>query len=81
MPKESDDPNENFRKAIGGLYDTKNSLVTTTDTVVKEVNTDMVDKKSKTEPNVVKEAITPPISKKILTESTKHRYYKHPIKQ
>ena len=39
----------------------KNALATTTDTVVKEGNTDMG-----TKPNVVKEAITTPISKNII---------------
>ena len=42
------------------MGDTKKALVTTTDTIIKEVNTDMVDKK-KTQPNVAKEAITSPI--------------------
>ena len=46
------------------MDDTKNALVYTTDTVVKEGNTDTVDKKRKTRPNVVKEYITPPISEK-----------------
>ena len=46
------------------MDDTKKALVTTTDTVVKEVNTDMVEEKSKTKPNVVKESITPHISSK-----------------
>ena len=35
-----------------------------TETVVKEGNTDMVDKKRDSKSNVVKEAITPPISEK-----------------
>ena len=42
----------------------KNPLVTTIDTVEKEVTTDTVDKKRKTKPNVVEEAITYPISEK-----------------
>ena len=50
--------------------------------VVKEVNTEMGDKESKTKPNVVKESITPPISgKRRLTQSTKQINNKHPIKQ
>ena len=46
----------------GDFDDTKKALVTTTDTVVKEGNTDMG-----TEINAVKEAFAPPISKKIDT--------------
>ena len=42
------------------MDDNKKELVFTTDTVVKEGNTHMLDKKRKTKPNVVKEAITPP---------------------
>ena len=45
LTEESDNPREKVRKASGDLYDTKTSLVTTTYTVVKEGNTDMVDKK------------------------------------
>ena len=37
---------------------TKKSLVNTTDKVIKEGTTDMVDKKIKTKNNVVEEAIT-----------------------
>ena len=64
MPKKSDNPSGNIRKRSGDLDDTKKASITTTDTVVKEGNTDMVDKKSKKKPNVVKESITPPITKK-----------------
>ena len=64
LPKEYYNPSENFIKTSGGFDDTKKALVTTTDTVVKEGNTDMVNKETKTKPNVVKEAITPPISAK-----------------
>ena len=46
------------------MDDTKKALVFSTETIVKEGNTYMVDKKIKTKPNVVKEAITPPISEK-----------------
>ena len=53
VPKKSDNPSEKFRKISGDLDDTKKSLVTTTVTVVKEGNTDMVDKKMKTKHNVV----------------------------
>ena len=45
MPKESDNPIESIRKTSGDIDDTKKSLVTNTDTVFKEKNTDMVDKK------------------------------------
>ena len=45
LPKESDNPSEKVRKTSGDLDDTKKALVTTTDTVVKEGNTDMFDKK------------------------------------
>ena len=45
LPKKSDNPSEKVRKTSGDLDDTEKALVPTTDTVVKEVNTDMVDKK------------------------------------
>ena len=45
LPKEYDNPSEKVRNTGGDLDDT--------DTVVKEGTTDMVDKKSKTKPNVV----------------------------
>ena len=63
LPKEYDNPVEKVRKTSGYLDDTKKALVTTTDTVVKEGNTDMVEKKEK-KPNVAKESITTPISGK-----------------
>ena len=44
-PKESGTPSGKVRKTSGYLDDTKNSLVATTDTVVKEGNNDMVGKK------------------------------------
>ena len=62
MSNKSDNPGEKVRKISGYLDDTKRALVTTTETVIKEGNNDMLDKKSKKEPNVMKEAITPPIS-------------------
>ena len=63
LPKESDNPSEKVRNKSGDLYDTEKALITTTDTVVKEGNTDMIYKKGgKT--NVVKESTTPPISAK-----------------
>ena len=51
----------------GYLDDTKKALVSTTNTFVKEGNTDMDEKKRKTRTNVVKEAITPHISENNLT--------------
>ena len=45
LPKEYDNPSEKVRKKSGYLDDTKKALVTTTDTVFKEGNTDMVEKK------------------------------------
>ena len=62
LSKESDAPSEKVRKTSEGLDDNKKALVTTTDKVVKEGDTDMVDEKRITKPNVVKEAITFPIS-------------------
>ena len=44
LPKKSDNPSEKVRKASGDLDDTKKLLVTTTDTVLKEGNTYMVEK-------------------------------------
>ena len=82
LHKESDSPSENVRKTSGDSDDTKKSLFFTTEMVVKKGNTDIFDRKRKTNPNVVKEGITPPISeKRRLTQSTKHRNHKHPIKQ
>ena len=54
LPNKSDDPSERVRKKSGDLDDTKNALVPTTYTVVKEVNTDMVDKQIIKKPNLVK---------------------------
>ena len=42
---EYDTPSEKVIKTCGYLDDTKQALVTTTATVVKEGNTDMLDKK------------------------------------
>ena len=47
LPKESDTPSEKYIKRSQDLYDTKHALVTTTDTVVIEGKTDMVDKEGK----------------------------------
>ena len=63
LPKESDTPSEKVRKKSGYLDDTKEALVTTTDTVFREGTTDIVDKEGKPKQNVAEEAITPPISK------------------
>ena len=53
-----------FYLKIGGKDDSKQALVTTTDTVVKEGSTTMVDNEGKPKQYVVEEAITPPISEK-----------------
>ena len=53
FPKLYDTPSEKVRKTSGDLDDTKQALVTTTTTVVKKGNTDMVDKEEKPKPNVV----------------------------
>ena len=45
LTKESDTLIEKVIKTSGDLGDTKQALVTTTDTVVKEGYTDMLDKK------------------------------------
>ena len=44
LPKESDIPSEKGIKTSGELDDTKEALEPTTDTVVKERNTYMVEK-------------------------------------
>ena len=64
MPKEYFDRSEKVRKTSGDLDDTKKSFVATTGMFFKEGNNNMVDKKSKTKPNLVKEDITLPISSK-----------------
>ena len=46
LPKEYDNTSEKVIKRSGDLDDTKKTLVFTTDTVVKEKNTDMVERKS-----------------------------------
>ena len=45
LPKECYNKNEKVIKTSGDLDDMKNALVFTTDTAVKEGNTDMVKKK------------------------------------
>ena len=52
LPRKYDNPSERVRKISGELDDTKKALVFTTDMVVKEKNTEMLDKKRKTKPNV-----------------------------
>ena len=47
LPNRSDNPSEKVRKTSGDFDDNKKSFVTTTDTVSKERNTDMVDKKGR----------------------------------
>ena len=46
------------------MDDTKHALVTTTDRVVKEGNTDMSDKEGKSKPIFLDESIPTPISAK-----------------
>ena len=58
LPKKYDNPSITVIKNSGDLDETENSLVSTTDTVVKLGNTYMG-----TKPYVLKEAITPPIAK------------------
>ena len=64
LPKKYDNPSEKVRKTSGDVDNTKKALVNTTDTVFKEGNTDTVEKKCRTKPNVVKESISPPIASK-----------------
>ena len=81
LPNKSDNPGEKVRKKSGDFDNTKKALVTTTDTVVKEENSDMAYKKKKTEFNVLKEAITPPISENNKIDTVKkQRNHNHPIK-
>ena len=61
LHKESDTSSEKVRKTSWYLDDTKQAFVTNNDKVVKEGNTDIVDKEGKYKPNIVEEAITPPI--------------------
>ena len=46
-PKKSDNPSEKVRKTGGYLDETEKALVATTETVIKEGNTEMVYKKRK----------------------------------
>ena len=64
LPNKYDNPMEKVRKTSGDLDETEKALVTTTYTVVKQGNTDMVDEKRNAKPNVVKEAINTHISAK-----------------
>ena len=45
LPNRSDNPSEKVRKTSGDFDDTKKALVFFTETVAKEGNTDMVEKK------------------------------------
>ena len=47
LPKESYNTSEKFGKTSGDLDDTKKALIFTTEMVVKEGNTGMVEKKGK----------------------------------
>ena len=73
LPNKYDNPGEKVRKTSGDLDETEKSLVATTYTVDKEGNTEMVDKKSKTKPNVGKESITYPVSSKKNIDTVKKR--------
>ena len=59
LPKKYDNTSEDIRKTSRDQDETKKKLVTTTDTVFKEGNTDIG-----TKTNVVKEAISIPMAKK-----------------
>ena len=45
LPKKSDNPSGKVKKTSGDLDNTKKELVTKNDRVVKEGNTDMLDKR------------------------------------
>ena len=47
LPKKSDKPSEKVIETSGNLDETEKALVTTTETVVKEGSTDIVEKKGK----------------------------------
>ena len=47
LQKKSNNPSENVIKTSGDLDETKNSLVTTTDTFIKEGNNEKIEKKIK----------------------------------
>ena len=82
LPKKSDNTSEKVIKTSGDLDDTKNALVTTTDTVAKEGNTAMVDKKGKQ--NLMRQRKPSLLlfhQKRRLTQSTKQRNHKHRTKQ
>ena len=51
LPKKSDNPNEKVRKTSWYFDETEKALVTTTNTVFKEGNTDMVDRKHSCAPH------------------------------
>ena len=76
MKNKSDNQSIMVKKTSGDLDETKKSLITTTDTVFKEGNTDMGRK-----PNVLKEAITIPIAKKKIDTVKKQRNHTHTIKK
>ena len=82
LSKKSDNPSKRVRKSSGDLDDMKKALVTNIDTVVKEVTTDMVDKK--VEQNLMWRR-NPSLllfqQKRRFIHSTKQRNHKHQIKQ
>ena len=69
------------RKTSGDLDDNKQALVTTTDTIFKEGNTDMVDKEGKSKKICGGIHHSLYFRRKKLTQSTEQRNHKHPIKQ
>ena len=71
LPNKYDNPSEKVRKTSGDLDDTKQALVTTIDTVVKERNTEIFEKEGKSKQHFVEEAITPPISAKNKIDTVK----------
>ena len=64
-----------LRRSRTEIMYSEKALVTTTDIFFKEGNNDMGKK-----PNVMKKSITPTTAKRSLTQSTKQRNHKHPIK-
>ena len=81
LPNKYDNPSDKVRKASEDLDDIKKALVTTIDTVVKEVTTDTVDKKGNQNLMWWEKLSLLLFHKNIrLTQSTKQKNHKHPIK-
>ena len=81
LPKESDNPSEKVRKTSWDFDDTKKALVATTDTVVKEGNTDMVKKRNQNKILWRNPSLLLFQQKRKSTQSTKQRNHKSLIKQ